>query len=559
MQAYLTSQKSNCKNCYKCIRHCPVKSIRFSGNQAHIMEDECVLCGQCYTVCPQNAKEIHNDLEKVQVLIGEYPTVVASVAPSFSAFYPGVSIAAMEKALQSLGFASAAETAIGATYVKREYDAIVNEGKQRVVISSCCHSVNLLIEKYYPQALPWLARVLSPMQAHCAVIKKQDPQVKTVFIGPCISKKAEADILTNVVDCVLTFDELSEWMDKKGITFEQVEDDNKEEGRARLFPTCGGILKTMECANSDYTYLSIDGMENCISALEDISEGLLTDCFIEMSACTGSCIGGPIMSRDKSAPIRNVVAISQYAREKDFSHVIPEGLSLKKNYSYKGVVKTRPGAKELENILRKMGKNSPEDELNCGNCGYNTCRDKAVAVYQGKANFAMCLPFLKEKAESFSDNIINNTLNGIIVLNEAFEVQQVNKAALRMMNIKDQSFVMGEPVVRVLDPTPFIEVLETKRNIYEQKRYLAEYQKYVEQTIIFDKSYHILICIMRDVTTDETDRKKKSALSHQTIETANQVVEKQMRVVQEIASLLGETTAETKIAMTRLKESFADE
>ena len=206
-----------------------------------------------------------------------------------------------------------------------------------------------------------------------------------------------------------------------------------------------------------------------------------------------------------------------------------------------------------------MGKNSPADELNCGGCGYETCREKALAVFQGKADLNMCLPFLKEKAESFSDTIIKNTPNGIIVLNEQLEVQQINTMARKMMNIRNVSDVLGDQVVRILDPNIFLEVLNSGRNIYERRVYLAEYRRYVEQTVIYDRSYHVLMSFMRDVTDEESERSQKESISQQTIEITDKVIDKQMRVVQEIAMLLGETTAETKIALTKLKESLKNE
>ena len=206
-----------------------------------------------------------------------------------------------------------------------------------------------------------------------------------------------------------------------------------------------------------------------------------------------------------------------------------------------------------------MGKFKPSDELNCGSCGYDTCREKAVAIYQGKAEISMCLPYLKDKAESFSDNIVNNTPNGLIVLNENLEVQQINSAARKMMNIRAASDILGEPVNRILDTEPFEKVQRTGRSVRDQRMYLAEYDKYIEQTIIFDRDYRILICIMRDVTDMEKEREKKENISRQTVEIADNVVDKQMRIVQEIASLLGETAAETKIALTKLKKSISDE
>ena len=171
----------------------------------------------------------------------------------------------------------------------------------------------------------------------------------------------------------------------------------------------------------------------------------------------------------------------------------------------------------------------------------------------------MCLPFLLEKAESFSDTIISNTPNGILVLNEALEIQQINAAARKIMNIRHASEVLGEQVVRVMDPRVFIDVMQTGRGIRDERAFLPEYNRYVDLCVLYDRSYHILMCIMRDVTAEVNEQLKKEQLGKQTIEVTNRVIEKQMRVVQEIASLLGETTAETKIALTKLKESLKDE
>lgn len=170
-----------------------------------------------------------------------------------------------------------------------------------------------------------------------------------------------------------------------------------------------------------------------------------------------------------------------------------------------------PSESEIADILRQMGKHTPADELNCGSCGYNTCREKAVAIYQGKAEISMCLPYLKEKAETFSDNIVRNTPNGIIVLNEKLEVQQINKEALKIMNLRSASDVLGDGVIRILDPKDFVEVLQKGRNIRDRRVYLAEYDKYIEETIVYDKEYRLLVCIMRDVTEEENARRKRKA------------------------------------------------
>ena len=554
----LTLKKSNCKNCYKCIRHCPVKSIRFSGNQAYIIGNECIMCGQCFVVCPQDAKQIVDETEKVKVILQGSDPVVVSLAPSFVANYQGVGIHAMRKALKQLGFYDVEETAIGATIVKNEYERLVNEQASEIIISSCCHSINLLIQKYFPSELPYLASVLSPMQAHCRDIKQRIPNAKTVFIGPCVAKKDEAQYYEGLVDAVLTYDELTNWLKAEHIELEQ-EKDAEENSRARFFPTTGGILKTMAQDNPNYTYMAIDGTENCMAALKDIESGKLSHCFIEMSACVGSCVGGPVMEKYHSSPVKDYIAIAQYAGKKDFVVEQPDSLALQKTFSVIERRLPQPSEEQIHDTLRQMGKIKPSDELNCGSCGYDTCREKAIAILQGKAEISMCLPYLKDKAESFSDTIVRNTPNGLIVLNEKLEVQQINKVALKILNLRYASDIMGDQVVRILDPTDFIDVLNKGTNIHNKRVYLAEYEKYMEETIVYDREYRLLVCILRDVTEEETQREKKENISRQTVEIADRVVDKQMRIVQEIASLLGETAAETKIALTKLKESISDE
>ena len=555
----LTLKKSNCKNCYKCIRHCPVKAIRFSGNQAHIIGNECILCGQCFVVCPQNAKEIVDETEKVRVFLQAQEKVIVSLAPSFIANYDGVGINSMRKALKQLGFYDVEETAIGATIVKNEYERMLKEDDRDIIISSCCHSINLLIQKYFPAELPYLADVVSPMQAHCMDIKKRYPDAKTVFVGPCVSKKDEAEHYAGIVDAVLTFEELTNWLKSENIELE-AEMDNDDFSRARFFPTTGGVLKTMAQDTPGYTYIALDGVENCVAALKDIEGGRVHKCFIEMSACVGSCMGGPVMEKyHHTETISDYITIANYAGKKDFEVSQPGSSDLRKRFEFIEQRYPRPSEMEINSVLRQMGKFKPSQELNCGSCGYNTCREKAIAICQGKAEISMCLPFLKDKAESFSDTIVNSSPNGLIVLNENLEVQQINKAAREIMNIRYASDILGDYVIRVLDPTSFETVLKTGRGVNNQRVYLAEYKRYVEQTVVHDKESHLLIGIMRDVTAEEEQKERKEAISRHTIEVADKVVDKQMRIVQEIASLLGETAAETKIALSKLKESISDE
>lgn len=560
MTEYLELKATDCKHCYKCIRNCPVKAIRFSNNQAAIVQEECVLCGRCFVSCPQNAKRIHNDLPKARALVAGDAPVYASIAPSFAANYPGSAIGSVREVLMELGFAGAEETARGATLVKQQYDAMVEKGESKVIVSTCCHTVNMLVERYHPEVIPCMAPVVSPMQAHARSIRAQHPGARVVFIGPCISKKAEAERYPDYVDCALTFEELDAWLqaENRQLACADAPPQKGAGGKARLFPITGGILRTMEKKNPHYDYIAVDGMDNCIAALRDIAAGNLQNCFVEMSACSGSCVGGPAMSREAGF-IRGASRINAYAAPEDFEVPPLHMADMEKKLQFNVHPRPRFGEKAVADVLRKIGKTRPEDELNCGSCGYDTCREKAAAVLAGKANLEMCLPYLMNRAQSFSDTIVKNTPNGIVVLNEALEIQQINEAAQRILNVKREEDVLARNVMCLMDPALFLQVLDGTGPVYDSRQYLTEYGRYVNLTVLHDKGYGVLIGIMRDITETETARAARREMADKTVRVTDEVIARQMRTVQEIASLLGETAAETKIALTKLKETLRND
>lgn len=554
MKNYIDFERVRCKDCFRCLRKCPVKSIKFSDQKAIVVEDECILCGNCYLTCPQGAKEIRQDSDVVKALFKSGGEVYATIAPSFVANYPSVSFEEMTKALKKLGFAGCYETALGATVVKDEYVKLINKGEQNVIISTCCPTVNMLIRKYYPKCTSAMAPVLSPASTAARIIKKEHINSKVVFIGPCLSKKEEVDENPDLLDACLTFEELTLWFKKSGITLKENSEIDKS-GLTRLFPTTGGILKTMDLSNTNYNYIAIDGIDNCKKVLEEVSNGNMSPCFIEMSACIGSCIGGPCMDKDRRTLIKNNIEVIKSASKNDFKY---EEMDILKTYNSDSKIAIPPSDEVIKMILAKLGKTKPEDELNCGSCGYNTCRDKAIALYYGKTEISMCLPYLKSKAESFRDDIVANTPNGIMVLNENLDIELINKSACEIIRIKEPKDVIGQPVIRILDPTVYARVINTKENEIARRHYLASYDKYVEETVIYDAKYNIVMSIMRDITSNVKTENSKNDIRNETIQVTDKVIEKQMRAVQEIAMLLGETTAETKVALEKLKESLND-
>ena len=555
MAECLKLNKSNCENCYKCIRTCPVKSIRFSDNQAHIIEDECIYCGKCDIVCPQNAGEIADGRQHVKSLLAN-EKVIASIDPAFIANYGGCGIESMEKALKELGFFAVEETAIGATMVKNEYVRMMAEETKDVIITSSCYAMVLLIRKYYPELIPCLADVMSPMQAHCRDIRRRYPDAKTVYIGPCIARKAEMASCKGDVDEVLTFKELSSMLAEKNILPEK-KLENSREGRCRLFALPGGIVRCVEKDSNGYTCISFDGVRSCMRALDGIKEGRLHKCFIEMSSCKEGCVGGPAMEQHNSA--ENYVAAVSYAGHRDFQVEQPDISDLKAEFTDISIKNTKPEAARIREILYRLGQEKATRVLNCGYCGYATCRDFAEAVYLGKTDLSSCMPYSNANAASFSDMIVSNSPEGMVLLNNELEIKQINQAAMKTFDIKDRDSVLGQPVSKIINPVDFNKVLRSGEDIYDKKIYLKQYKRYLEETIVRDGERNMILWFLEDVTEDEKERQRKEDISKQTAEVADRVVYKQMRIVQEIASLLGETAAETKSALYRLKEHMDDE
>lgn len=566
MEEILKFKKANCKNCFKCLRECPVKAIAIHDGQAEILRDDCLICGHCLTVCPQNAKVVRSDTGRVKKLIDCGRKVFASVAPSFAAAFntdfDGISLA-----LKSLGFSGAAETSEGAVPVTREYERLLEQHKMPCVISSACPTIVKLINMYHPQVANCLAPIVSPMTAHARMLKKRYGDISVVFIGPCISKKDEAEWYGDAVDIAITFEELQNWFEADNISLKSAAARENASGKfssARFYPTNGGIIKSMKSALPFVKYITVEGMEKCINVLKELENGNAEGFFIEMSACAGSCINGPCMTIPCGGYLAARKMMENYA-ESGSAAPLPDnesswkGVELHRDFEIKPHTFVKPGEREIRAILAKTGKLKKEDELNCGACGYATCREKAIAVYQGKAEVSMCMPYMRERAEYISDKVISFSPDAIIVLDKLLNITAMNNAACRLFEIDDAKEYGGRYIGELTDSSAFEEAVVRRENVLNKKIYLFRYGKYVEQSVIYVKEHNMLFAIIRDLTESEKQNEKMKKVKMETVRTADNVVEKQMRIVQEIAMLLGETTAETKVALTKLKGTIMSE
>jgi iron only hydrogenase large subunit-like protein len=562
----------NCKNCYKCVRSCLVKAISIKNDHAQIIEDMCILCGKCLQVCPQNAKSVKDDVDKVRTFINKKLKVYASIAPSFAPAFNLKGISQVYAIFKKLGFTYAEETAVGAAAVSARYKELLHKREMNNIITTACPTVVSLIEKQYPELINQMAPVVSPLIAHARMMKDMyGSDIKVVFIGPCLSKKEEVNEFSDeeAIDAVITFEELEKWLKEEQISLDidedfLAEDPHHTSMHTRFYPAPGGIIKSLSAVKEyDYRFVKFDGLERCISILDQIKDGNSEKYFIEMNSCEGACLGGKCMNSGKHGFLELSERLVEYIdnsaavkTNKEFH--CDTNVNLTRSFKDKSERNVLPDEKTIEEILRKIGKFSKDQELNCGSCGYTTCRDKAVAVYNKKAELRMCLPYMRQRAESISNVIISSTPNAIFAINEEFNIQEANMAARKLFNLECEE-LSNRNIFEILDCVDIVTVSDTENNILNNKYKYIKYNVIVEQSILYLKEDNMIIIIMKDITKDEKQKEIMYNMRNETIDIAQKVIDKQMRVAQEIASLLGETTAETKVALTKLKNSIQTE
>ena len=418
-----------CKKCYSCVRSCPTKALQVRGGQSEIIEDFCISCGWCVTVCSQGAKRIRSSIEAVREVLRGGGRKYALLAPSFPAAFLDVPPESLVGALRALGFDGVFETAFGADLVShayaRRFHDLVESGSSDFIISSPCPSVVFYVEKMVPELAPHLADIASPMVATARVVReKVDPQGRIVFIGPCVAKKVEAR-RSGVVDEVLTFTELAELLSGAGISPKDSvpsDFDPPHANLGRIYPVTGGLLKaaTIDADILESPVYVVEGQERVMDMLAVLSHRVKTGQpvsyrLFDMLFCEG-CIGGPVMVNDLTFFERKKF-VAKYTAGRPLVHDIREWAIMHKDWldvdlsvRFQPVFREEVDAPEdeIRRILSMTGKLTPADELNCGACGYASCRQKAVAVWRGKAEVEMCLPYLISKIEKTVSDLTEN-------------------------------------------------------------------------------------------------------------------------------------------------------
>lgn len=570
----LDFEPANCKNCYKCVKNCAVKAIKMVNDQAQIIEERCIACGRCFLVCPQNARYILSDLDDVTEAIKQNKKVILSIAPSYLAIYhePYKLIGALRK----FGIDIIEETSIGASKVTELYSKYIKSSNGKCLITTACPSINLMLEIYYPKLIDNMIPIVSPMIAHCKMLrKKYGKDAYIVFLGPCIAKKHEAYPyqMANIIDAVITFEELEKYFFENNINIADCKTSKPDKTGdiiGQKYPTDNGVIGGLKevLADNNYISLSVNGTENCKKLFESLLDNENKNIFIEANSCENGCINGPAIPNDfPNTYLRKIILknnlekynrINDKVKTEDTSKTIDtEKINYNKIFRDKHLNLKHFSDEEINSVLEKMGKHSVEDELNCGSCGYETCRKKAISVLEGMSYPEMCMPYMRSKAERISNISFEYTPNILFIVDKNLDILDINPKAEAAFLTKAEH-MKGKRLSVFMPTTECEQVLATEKNILNKKITIGSYGITANASFIYLNKFKIIFIILFDITNEENKKEKLQVLKLNTIESADKVIEKQMRVAQEIAGLLGETTAETKAILLELKKIVTD-
>lgn len=441
------TEKTNCQDCYKCIKVCPVKSIKVEAFSASVISGTCIHCGQCINACPAGAKKYREESDTVRDWLDQGYDVIACLAPSFVSDFDEVPFESFIKTFHALGFRGVSETALGADVVAKATSDYLESSKTDVVLATCCPSVVDYIKIYYPELEKNLAPFVSPMIAHARMLRAAGySNSRLVFIGPCIAKKQESDIYGDEIDATLTFEEYRSLMDTQGVCFEDMDRISLPDGfligaseRAGLFPVDSGMISTMckEIKPVDSGFMSFSGMKSVMEICGEMGswepENKL---FIELMACEGGCIKGPATRKNGG------IAAKRNRLLNDFDIFKRSGLAISlpkvkidlssEKYKLPYKINCAYSESDIMAVLESMGKHSKADELNCSGCGYDNCREYARALLEGKAEREMCISQMRREAQNKASILLQKMPYGVVLADENLRVVDANDKFIEM-------------------------------------------------------------------------------------------------------------------------------
>ncbi len=556
------TEKHECQDCYKCVRQCPVKAIQVRDAYATIVPEMCVYCGACVSICPNAAKHVRNDLPRARQLIKLPARVYVSLAPSWITEFPNIAAEQMVAALKRLGFTGVSETALGAQQVSAHVAKTLREEPGRILLSSACPTVVAYIQKHKPHLVGAITSLLSPLLAHCRMLRSHlGDNIAIVFIGPCIAKKVEADDHPDLLDLALTFEDLRIWLaaeriDPSTITTgveDRFEPESAEEGA--LYPVDGGMIAGIRahCGVDDGTFMSFSGLEAVENALDGLEEIQSQGLFLELLACEGGCINGPKVTRPGSTVAkRHRVLTTARFPEADQVPRLP-AIDIRCPIEAMPLSQELPSEARLGEVLRSIGKRSIEDELNCGGCGYDSCREFGKALIAKRAERAMCVSWMRQLAFKKANVLIHKMPSAVVIVDGDLNILECNEAFVAVVNQQYPAASTAELEGLSLEPLLpfhhlFANVLKNDMDILDRD---IRFQDTILHLSIFSIDPHAVVgAILQDIT-------RPSVQKEQVIRRAREVIQKNLATVQKIAYLLGENAAESEVTLNTIIESFS--
>lgn len=555
--------ETECQDCYKCLRHCPVKAIKVSEGHATVIPEMCVGCGKCVEICPAGAKRVRNGINRIRQLIDSGDTVYVSLAPSWVNEFSGISAAQMIAALKNVGFTGVSETALGAQAVSAACAEILNHMEKGVVLSTACPAAVDYVSKYIPAFGKTMTPLLSPLLAHCKMLRDlYGPTIKIVFIGPCIAKKNESDRHPELLNVAVTYKELSTLFDELKINPKNIVPDAvetfvpypAEEGA--LYPIEGGMSDTikMQCQQKGVQYVTLTGLENIGLALDNLyPENVDIPVFVEILSCPGGCVHGPGTAHNSPGLLERVRVIQKTVLPDAVPNRTVEGIADKPLQA--AVRPDQPSLRDLREALHRVGKDSPDDELNCGGCGYEKCRDFAKAMIAGNAEPKMCVSYLRKQAQKKANAILRCIPTAVVIVDKDFQIIESNRSFALMF---------GQDTLEMFDLMPGLTGADLRRivpfaNLFEeallsgkdiQRNNMKVNMNLYNITVFTIEAHETVGAVIYDVTQTEMHRE-------QIAERARQVIDKNLMTVQEIACRLGEHMADTELLLRSIANDYA--
>ncbi len=567
--------KNECSDCYKCVRHCFVKAIKIESGHASVISDKCITCGACVLNCPSKAKRVRNDIEKVKNILmpknGVKPDVYVSLAPTFSGVFSNMPKEKLIAILKKLGFKGVSEIAIGAQAVSiKTAEMLCNtaDSEQKLYISSACPAAVDFIRMYHPEFAKNITPVASPALTHAKILKEKfGNDIKVVFIGPCIAKKNEADRNPDLISAALTFDELKYWLNEEYINVDKIHYEGEhfvpeEAYEGSLYPIEGGMNDTIKrCLRNyefdevrDIKFLTASSLETIDRILKGFDENTLKNkIFIEALSCAAGCVGGPGIS-DKKSGLDIMTKIINYTKSRPVIPKEPETV-VNMEYLANAAPDKKYSVEELRKALKRIGKNSIEDELNCGGCGYSSCREMGYALLRNEAEPSQCASYMRQIAHRKADALLRCMPSAMVMVDKDLKIAEANNAFIKMfmpdmydVYSQNPDMLKGAAIDKIVD---FDFIFKTALGDYSDihKEHYPLNDRLYDITAFTIEKDELVGAIIVDVTRSQVNREKIAQKAHE-------VITKNISIVQNIACLLGEHMVETELLLSSIAQDY---